>query len=169
MGYRLCGDNHRFRSQLFFPNDLSRPQNIHHQTPKRRGEQAKVCSSSNFTGIVMPSMVWISPLTDDATWCKHVAEVNIGFFGHLCVRKLRLQGNAHSTQVNSQELGDLVMILKMFCVPPFCSPFYHVLPITTPRRSGREGVREVQTWHRGEFHSACLPFFCVIRYPCFLL
>ena len=30
--------------------------------------------------------------------CNHIAEVNIGFFGHLCVRKLRLQGNAHSTQ-----------------------------------------------------------------------
>ena len=27
-------------------------------------------------------------------------EVNIGFFGHLCVRKLRLQGDAHSTQAN---------------------------------------------------------------------
>ena len=39
----------------------------------------------------------------------------------------------HRSTVNSQELGDLVMILNMFCVPPFCSPFYHVLPITTPR------------------------------------
>lgn len=31
-------------------------------------------------------------------WC---GEVNIGFFGHLCVRKLRLQEHEHSLEVIS--------------------------------------------------------------------
>ncbi|CAL1142581.1 unnamed protein product [Cladocopium goreaui] len=43
----------------------------------------------------------VTKITVDGLLDMLLLPVNIGFFGHLCVRKLRLQGNAHSTQVIS--------------------------------------------------------------------